>query len=295
MEKTTPPARAVVTSPAPSRLRGADRENFPVASRLLPAPLRPSVRAFYEVVRAADDVADDPHLAAPEKHARLDAIEAGLRGGPGPGHTADLRAALAAAGQPGLERHAIAMLAAFRADVAATPCADWAALRGYCRASADPVGRFLLDLHGEAEADRAASDALCTALQLLNHLQDLGEDRRDLGRIYLPADWIADAGASPADLDRDRLTPALRRALDRALDEADALLAHAARLPATIRSRRLRAEVSVILALARGLSRRLRHADPLKARVAPARPDHARAALAGLAALLIPARKGGAS
>ncbi|MGR3464423.1 MULTISPECIES: squalene/phytoene synthase family protein [Rhodobacterales] len=278
-------------SAAPPRNRNAGTENFPVGSRLLPARLRPPVHAFYAVVRAADDIADAPDLDPAEKHERLDRIEAGLRGRtPGDARGHALHAALVAAGQPGLERHAIDMLAAFRADADARPCADWDDLRAYCRASADPVGRYLLDLHGEAEADREAADALCTALQLLNHCQDLGEDWRDLGRVYLPADWLAEAGAVPADLGGAALTPGLRAALDRMLDRCEALLARAALLPGTVRSRRLRAEITVIRALALRLLARLRRSDPLASRVAPARGDWLRAGLRGGAALVAPRR-----
>ncbi|EYD70450.1 squalene/phytoene synthase family protein [Limimaricola hongkongensis] len=268
-----------------------ETENFPVGSRLLPARLRPPVHAFYAVVRAADDIADATDLDPADKHARLDLIEAGLRGRtPGDPRGHALHAALVAAGQTGLERHAIDMLAAFRADIDARPCADWDGLRAYCRSSADPVGRYLLDLHGEAEADREAADALCTALQLLNHGQDLGEDWRDLGRIYLPADWLAEAGAAPDDLGAAALTPGLRAALDRMLDCCETLLARAGALPGTVRSRRLRAEITVIRALALRLLARLRRSDPLATRVAPARGDWLRAGLRGGVVLVAPRR-----
>ncbi|SDE80175.1 squalene/phytoene synthase family protein [Limimaricola pyoseonensis] len=287
-----PPLPTAATGPA--RARGAGHENFPVASRLLPARLRPAVMAFYRVVRAADDIADAPDMAARAKLAGLDAIEAGLRGRAGgdPRGPA-LRAALAEVGRPGLERHALAMLDAFRADVAARPCADWEALMAYCRSSAVPVGRFLLELHGEGRDGQGASDALCCALQVLNHLQDLGEDRRDLGRVYLPADMIAAAGGRAEGLAARRLDPALRAAVDRALDACDPLLAEAAHLPGRLRSRRLAAEARAIVVLARRLQRRLRRADPLAGRVAPARGDALAAALAAAAELARPRQGAG--
>ncbi|MGX9849388.1 squalene/phytoene synthase family protein (plasmid) [Limimaricola litoreus] len=288
MDATTrrPPA-----GPPTRRARGAAQENFPVGSVLLPAPLRAPVRAFYEVVRAADDIADDPEMEATDKTARLDAIEAGLRGdAAGDARSTRLRRALAECGHPGAEHHAIAMLAAFRADVAARPCQSWADLDAYCRASANPVGHFLLDLHGETPDTHTASNALCTVLQILNHLQDLGEDWRDLGRVYLPGDWLEAAGAVPSDLGRPALTPELRAAVDRTLDACTPLMARAAALPGLVRSRRLRAEIRSIETLARRLHAHLSRRDPLAERVALARADWWRAGLRGTTTLLAPAR-----
>ena len=288
MGKIAATSRPPGADPAPRRARGADRENFPVGSVLLPAPLRAPVRAFYDVVRAADDIADDPEMDAADKTARLDAIEAGLRGEHGDARSTRLRHALAECGHAGAERHAIAMLAAFRADIAARPCRSWADLDAYCQASANPVGRFLLDLHGEPPAAHTASDALCTLLQILNHLQDLGEDWRDLGRLYLPADWLAQAGADPRDLARPALTPELRAVVDRMLDACGPLMARADALPGLVRSRRLRAEIRSIETLARRLHAQLSRRDPLAERVAPARADWWRAGLRGGLALLSP-------
>ncbi|SHI66879.1 squalene synthase HpnC [Wenxinia saemankumensis] len=278
--------------PGAPRPRGPEAENFPVASRLVAARLRPAVMAFYRVVRAADDIADSPDLPAAAKARQIAALDAALAGAGTHPLAADLARELAAIGRPAALRHARTMMRAFAADAAGTLCRDEADLIASCRLSADPVGRFLLDLHGEdAEAAGQAADALSTALQILNHLQDLGEDHRDLGRLYLPLDWIAEAGAARADLGAPRLSPGLRRAVDRALDLAEARLARAAVLPSLLRSRRLAAEARAIHLLARALARRLRRQDPLAGRVAPGRGDRARAALAGLTALAAPRRR----
>ena len=270
-------------APAAVRPRNAAGENYPVASLLLSAALRPAVRAFYDVVRAADDAADDPSLDVGQKARRLDRMEDGLTGQPG-GDPRGLRLVevLAQAGRPGAERHALRMLEAFRADIFATPCRDWEDLVDSCRGSADPVGRFLLDLHGEGIAGHAASDALCTALQILNHLQDLGEDWRDLGRVYLPVQWIEEAGGSLRELEGVALTPALRVAKDRALERTVNLLDRAQALPKLLRSRQLAAETRAILSLARSLHARLAAGDPLARRIAPTRGDAGRAAVAGM-------------
>lgn len=283
MQKSgTRQAAAWSTRPGTSASAARKAENFPVASVLLRRHLRPSILAFYDVVRAADDAADDPGLSRETKHAHLDLIERALAGtAPWPPAEA-LRSALAQAGHPEAMPYATRMLVAFRADVEGQTCRDWTDLRAYCDHSAVPVGRFLLELHDETDAPRAASDALCVALQVLNHLQDLGADWRDLRRLYLPLDWIEAEGATPDDLLLPQLSPALRRVVDRTLDATDAELTRAAALPRQIRSRRLAAEARVILSLARHLSARLRREDPLARRVAVTRGAAVRAGTAGL-------------
>lgn len=265
------------------------QENFPVGSRLIRRDLRGAVLAFYAFARGADDVADDPSLAPAEKLARLDRMEAGLRGAAGGAAAGTaLRDALSQSVAPSALAQAHRLLDAFRFDARGGTVASWEDLLAYCDASADPVGRFLLALHGEDPRGIPASDALCTALQVLNHLQDLREDHLALGRRYLPGDWMAEEGASDADLGARAATPALRRVIDRALDGCDALLAEAAPLPRLLASRRLAGEGESILRLARGLAARLRRQDPLAGRVAPSRLEFAAAGLAGLRAALRP-------
>lgn len=261
------------------------RENFPVGSLLIRGDLREVVRVFYRFARAADDVADDPEMPSADKLLRLASFEAGLEGDPA---GAPEGLALAALGRAEPPRHARALLAAFRRDAVNESCATWAALLAYCEDSANPVGRFLLDLHGESRAAWPRADALCTALQVLNHLQDLRDDHLRLRRHYLPTDWLAEEGARLEDLAGPRMTPGLRRAADRALDGCDELLRQAEGLPAALRSRRLAGEAATILRLARRLTERLRREDPLAGRVRLSRGDMARAALLGLATALGP-------
>ncbi|PRY93088.1 squalene synthase HpnC [Hasllibacter halocynthiae] len=266
-------------------VRAARAENFPVASRLLPRATRARVMAFYRFARTADDAADDPASAPSERLAALARLEEGLRAGQPANAGAELRAALAGTpGAAGAAAAALDLLPAFRRDAEGILCADWADLAGYCRFSAASVGRFLLAIHEEGEGARAPSDALCTALQVLNHLQDMGADRRRLGRRYLPGNWMEAEGARDADLLAPALTPALRRVVLRTLDAADDLLEEAAPLPARIRARGLRAQSTATLRLARRLSARLRVGDPLAGRVALSRVDFLRAGAAGLGA-----------
>jgi squalene synthase HpnC len=268
--------------------KGAGDENFPVASLLVALRLRPHVMRFYAFARAADDIADNPDLTPGEKVRRLDLLEAGLDGRPGVAVAAALRESLARTGVP--DRHPRDLLAAFRQDATKLRYRDWDDLLGYCALSANPVGRYLMDLHGEDRALWPASDALCTALQILNHLQDCQADLRRLDRVYLPADWLAGEGLGVGVLDLPAAPPGLRRVLDRCLDGCNALIALARTRPVRPRSRRLHAEMALITRLAARLAARLRRDDPLAGRVALSRGDFARAGLAGLAALATPRR-----
>ena len=160
--------------------------------------------------------------------------------------------------------------------------ADWAALMDYCRYSAAPVGRYVLDLHGEDKATWPASDALCASLQVLNHLQDCAGDLRSLDRCYIPQDMLAKAGLTTDDLARPETTPALRGVFNQMLDLTDGLNAAAAALPDLVRARRLRVEVAIITRLARRLTTRLRHGDPLASRVKLSKLDFLTAAILSL-------------
>lgn len=229
--------------------KSAATENFPVGSWLIRADLRAATHRFYRFARMADDIADAPHLAPEEKIRRLDLMERDLADDD--------------SGAP----FCCELLIAFRRDATKTRYADWDELMDYCRYSAAPVGRFLLDLHGEERATWPAGDALCAALQVINHLQDCGEDFRVLDRIYLPLDLMAEAGARIADLGAAVANPALRQVLDRCLDRCADLLAIARDLPGGIRDFRLRAEAATILVIAEKLVAKLRRRDPLAGRV----------------------------
>lgn len=262
--------------------KGAGDENFPVASFLLPARLRPHIMRFYAFARAADDVADNRELSPEEKLRRLDLFEAALAGARDLPVAGALRESLKATGVS--DQHARDLLVAFRMDATRQRYESWEDLLLYCRYSANPVGRYLMDLHGESSALHGASDALCTVLQILNHLQDCQRDWQNLDRIYLPQDWFAEQGLEASDLGAPA-SPPMRLVLDRALDRCDALILAARARPVRPQSRRLHAEMVVITRLAARLAARLRGEDPLAGRVALSRPDFLRAMLSGIAAL----------
>jgi squalene synthase HpnC len=241
-------------------------ENFPVASRLMDARHRDPILAFYRFARAADDVADHPTLSPDRKLAALDALGQALCGDARREPDAEpLRLALRERGLS--PRHALDLLAAFRIDVHKRRYADWAELMDYCRLSAAPVGRFVLDVHGEREALWPASDALCAALQVINHLQDCGADYRRLDRVYLPQDVLAAHGAAIEALGAARASPALRGVIAELARRAGELTREGAALLPQIDDFRLALEIGAIESLARRQARELERRDPLSERV----------------------------
>jgi hydroxysqualene synthase len=249
--------------------KDAAYENFPVGSWLLPATLRPHIATFYAFARAIDDIADDPGLAPAEKVTRLDGFEDALLGRSGDdpdfAKATRMRASLAETGIA--PSHCVDLLAAFKQDAVKSRYRDWDDLMGYCILSAAPVGRYLVDLHGGSANGYAAADALCKALQVINHLQDCQDDYRTLDRVYLPLDWMDAFGAVVEDLDGTATGPALRKVIDRAVEETRRLLADARALPGGLHSRRLAMESAAIMRIAERLIGLLQRRDPLAGRV----------------------------
>ena len=287
MSHTVMDSKAAPLAADMSSGKKAADENFPVGSMLIARKLRPHVNAYYAFARAIDDIADNNVLSPDAKIARLDAMQALLLGHAaptallGPAEAASavrLRDSLAVTGID--PARGTDLIIAFRQDAVKSRYASWAELANYCRYSANPVGLYLLDLHGEGGATHAPSDALCTALQVLNHLQDCREDLAELGRCYLPEAWLEQAGESVEGVRANHASPGLRRVLDQALDEVDRLNRDAARLPGLISDRRMRLEAAVIVGLSHRLARRLRRGDPLARRVKLSRPDVAASLLA---------------
>ncbi|MGA3139990.1 MAG: squalene synthase HpnC [Xanthobacteraceae bacterium] len=259
--------------------KGHRDENFPVASFLIHPRYRAPILAFYNFVRTADDIADHPTLAPEKKLALLDRLGGGLTGD----NDADapavrLRAELAARGLS--PKHAQDLLAAFMMDVTKLRYTDWNDLLHYCSYSAMPVGRFVLDVHGEDRSTWPANDALCAALQIINHLQDCKDDYRNLDRVYIPLDTLAAHGAGVEALGEAQASPALLATLHDLAARTEKLLAESDVFPLLISDRRLGLEVSVINALAHRLSRILMTHDPLRDRVHLSMP-----AVAGVTAI----------
>jgi hydroxysqualene synthase len=257
-------------------------ENFPVGSFLIRRDLRPHLHAFYRFARNADDIADNPALSADEKIRRLDRMAAILDGAPGDDSPAAKAMRESLVETRMTAQHCHDVLHAFRLDATKLRYHDWNDLMGYCRYSASPVGRQLLDLHGESRETWPTSDALCSALQVLNHLQDCGDDYRLLNRVYLPMTDLAAEGIGVETLAASAAYPRLRPVLDRVLDRTEALVATARGLPPQVVSSGLRRECAVIVELATRLLHRLRRRDPLAGRVKLQKSDFLAAFVVGV-------------
>ncbi|GAB6855806.1 squalene synthase HpnC [Asaia astilbis] len=263
---------ADVTSP-----KGASDENFPVGSLLFAKANRAHVTAYYNFARVIDDMVDNATLSSEAKIARLRGMEEVIRGTREAPQRADAQTAVI------LRRHllqtgvpaetATDLITAFCQDAVKNRYESWDELLGYCRFSANPVGRFLLLLHGERPETLPLSDALCSALQVINHLQDVTSDLKTLDRSYLPQEMLSAEGAKIEDVLLARSKPGLRRVFMHLLDEVDHLNREAARLPALVRDRRMRAYCAVVVALSHRLAARLRREDPVAGRVKVTRRD----------------------
>jgi hydroxysqualene synthase len=241
-------------------------ENFPVASWIIHPRHRAVILAFYNFVRTADDIADHATLDANVKLAHLDLLEAELLGkGDSQPEAVNLRRALAERSMP--PRHALDLLTAFRMDVSKLRYANWDELIHYCRYSAMPVGRFMLDVHCESTSTWAASDALCAALQINNHLQDCGKDYKNLNRVYLPLDALEAAGAAVEALALPKAPASLLQCLHALAARTQTLLGEGKPLSSEVRDFRLGLEVAVIQAFAEKIVRLLKVRDPLSERV----------------------------
>ncbi len=261
--------------------KGHRNENFPVASFLIHPRHRAIILAFYNFVRTADDIADHATLPPAEKLRLLDRLGAGLVGDNDADATAiRLREELAARTMS--PRHAQDLLAAFKLDVTKLRCRDWDDLIGYCSLSAMPVGRFVLDVHGESRSTWPANDALCAALQIINHLQDCKDDYHDLDRVYIPLDLLAAHGIGVETLSEPQASPPLLAALHSLAERTGRLLAESDVFPLLINDRRLALEVSVINTLAHRLTCLLVARDPLSERVHLSMPAVAGLTLLGI-------------
>ena len=193
---------------ATSRLERA--ENFPVALRVLPKRYRGALRRAYLLARRIDEAGDDPQVDVDERLARLDALEDEVR---------RVHAGTA------LERPFLDLIEANRSDQTVRRYPRYADLLGYCRLSADPIGRIVLAIFGVDDAETARrSDLVCTALQILEHCQDVAEDRRDRDRIYLPTADLARFEVEETDLDAPQTPAPVRRLVAFEVDRAAELL-----------------------------------------------------------------------
>lgn len=243
--------------------KNSNTENFPVGSILIRPNLRKHVHAFYIFARAADDISDDPILDPKEKILRLNKFSSALTNENDSSieSVIALRNSLKETGAN--PQHSIDLLTAFKRDATQLRYNDWDNLLDYCRYSACPVGRHVLALHGIGEKAWIANDALCAALQIINHIQDCGDDYRELDRVYIPLEMLKANNGNINDLSNEHSSPSLRATLFDMLNKLDPMLAEAKKFPRQIPDWRLKMEVSVICVLAERLVKLLRVRDPL--------------------------------
>ena len=262
--------------------KNRNTENFPVGSWLIRPDLRSHVHAFYNFARAADDISDHPLMDPDEKIKRLNSFAVAL----GDDNITDIACVTALRHSLHTTKvdpqHSLDLLTAFKRDATQLRYTDWADLLDYCRFSASPVGRHVLALHGIGEKAWPANDALCTALQVINHIQDCADDYRELDRVYLPEDILRACATSPSDLSRTKSTDGLRAALDNMLEKLIPLLDEAKRLPSQVPDWRLKCETSVICVLAERLISVLQKRDPLCDNVKLSKMAVSGAALGGM-------------
>ncbi len=248
--------------------KGAGDENFPVGSFFLPKNLRPHVATFYAFARAIDDIADNPELVAIDKVARLDGFKDAILGrqdDPAYEKAIAMRESIYRTGVN--ENHCLDLISAFKQDATKNRYETWADLMDYCSRSAAPVGRYLLDLHGESELAYPLSDALCNALQVINHLQDCKQDYQELDRVYLPQSYLDEHGASLADLGAEESTDELRATIQHLAEDSLHLVIQSRDLPFELKDKRLAMESATIQYIAETLARKLAREDPVARRV----------------------------
>jgi len=272
--------------------KGAGDENFPVGSFLLPRRLRPHVAKYYAFARAIDDIADNPDLPAEDKVERLDGFKDAILG-----RTGDRAFAKAIALRDSLLEtnvdlaQALDLISAFKQDSWKLRYETWDELLDYCDRSAAPVGRYLLELHGEDKAAFKYSDALCNALQVINHLQDCKDDYLELDRVYIPKDWLEDFGGKIKDLKGDAATGGLLQTIHQCVLGTLDLMVLARQLPANLNSRSLAMESAVIIRIAEKLLEKLATEDPVAGRVELSKPQYFSCAIKGIFSVLF-SRKG---
>jgi len=252
--------------------KGHNDENFPVASFLIAPRYRPPILAFYRFVRFADDIADHATASPADKLRLLEELRATLVGeSEASSEGVALRRSIE---EHGLDpQHALDLLEAFRRDVTKLRYRDWDDLIDYCRYSAMPVGRFVLDVHGESRDTWPANDALCAALQIINHLQDCAKDYRDLDRVYVPEDALAAENLSVTALSDKAASTPLKRVLAGLAARNAGLLAQSHPFAGQIQDSRLALEVDLIQTLAEDLNAMLKNRDPLSENVHHSKMD----------------------
>ena len=249
-----------------TRHKPASDENFPVASIMISQELRPLVMDYYAFARYCDDVADNPDLPTEEKINQLQEIADIFYGvkkyrGNKLSFSARLKndflreeLDFSLAGD---------LLTAFRRDATGCVYETWSQLIDYCLYSAVPVGRFMLAIHNESTITYQPAASLCTALQIVNHLQDIKYDLQKLNRIYLPIEMMNEYGVSKDDLLANKSTPELKALISYISELVSGQMKEGSILPQIVRSRRLKYQLCIILSLTNIMLKKINRGDVL--------------------------------
>lgn len=262
-------------------------ENFSVGL-LISKKLKPLIAAYYRAARAADDIADNPELTAEQKLAALETTEAAFDGQCTDETCSEARTLGELFRSENLDcRLYTDLLTAFRRDALNRQPEIWEQLTDYCNYSAVPVGRFMLAIHNENPSTYLPAAALCTALQLVNHLQDLKYDAMTLQRFYLPKDLMAQYNVFPSDLYLSTATSGLKALVLEICRRIRGQMKDAAALPRLVKSFRLRWEIGVIVSLTNSMLKKIEKYDVISRRIELSRLDWLKALGAGLKTALI--------
>ena len=248
-------------------------ENFPVGSWLLSKDIRPKILVFYKFARAADDIADSPILTPKEKIKRLDLFKKAI-------NTKKINISkIKNLKKICLENnikisYALNLLKAFKQDATKKRYKNWSELINYCKHSAVPVGRFVIDLHKEKSGSYKYSDPLCIALQILNHIQDCKDDYNKINRVYLPITFLKKYNVKFDQLKNEYTEKNLRLAINEILSNTEKLILEADKFKKIMKNYKLSKETGFILEIAKKLLKLLKKNDPLKKKVALNKLDY---------------------
>ncbi len=242
------------------------QENFPVGSWLLSKKLRPQILIFYKFARAADDIADSPNLNSKEKIRRLDLFVKAIQSNDIKIYKVDNLKEVCIKNKIKIN-HALNLLKAFKQDAVKKRYRNWSELINYCKYSAVPVGRFVIDLHKERKISYKYSDPLCIALQILNHIQDCKEDYNKINRVYLPLTFLKKHNVRLQQLKKNRIEKNLRLTINDVLLHTEKLINEADKYKKVMKNKKLSKETAFILEIAKSLLKLLKKKDPLRNKI----------------------------
>jgi len=249
------------------------QENFPVGSWLIPKELRKQILTFYNFARAADDISDNPNLIGKEKIKRLNLFESTLKNRKVVIKKAFKIKKICETQNIKID-YTLNLLKAFKQDATKKRYKTWSELINYCKYSAVPVGRFVIDLHKENKKAYKYSDPLCIALQILNHIQDCKEDYENLDRVYLPMKFLKKYNVKLSQLKKKNTEQNLRLVFNEILKNTEKLIIQADKNKKNMKHKYLSREISFILEIAKKLLLLLRNKDPLKKKVVLSKLDY---------------------